>query len=123
MERRRFRFQRGTAIWALLAPLVLAGCIDWFAFPPAAPTGVAAAAGNGSVTISWTVKPGVDGYNLYWGTAGGVTKANGLKIQGATSPYVHAGLSNGTTYYYIVTAETSHGESPDSAQVQATPTP
>lgn len=89
---------------------------------PSAPTGVSATAGNGQATISWNTVSGATSYNIYWSTTSGVTKTNGTKITGATSPYSHTGLTNGTTYYYIVTAVNSSGESVESAQVSATPT-
>jgi hypothetical protein len=60
--------------------------------------------------------------NIYWSTTSGVTKTTGTKITGATSPYTHTGLTNGTTYYYVVTAVNSYGESSESSQVSGTPT-
>jgi fibronectin type 3 domain-containing protein len=91
------------------------------------PTGVTAAPGNGQVTIAWTTVSGATSYNIYWSTTPGVTTANGAKITGATSPYVHTGLINGTIYYYVVTAVDGNGESTPSSQVSAipsvTPTP
>ncbi|MGA2092290.1 MAG: BACON domain-containing carbohydrate-binding protein [Sedimentisphaerales bacterium] len=89
---------------------------------PSAPTGVTASAGDGQVSISWSAVSGATSYNIYWSTTSGVTKTNGTKITDATSPYSHTILTNGTTYYYIVTAVNSSGESMESAQVSATPT-
>jgi alpha-tubulin suppressor-like RCC1 family protein/fibronectin type 3 domain-containing protein len=88
---------------------------------PGAPTGVTATAGNTQVTISWNPVSGATSYNLYFGTSTGVTKATGTKTAAVTSPYAHTGLANGTTYYYVVTAANAGGESPESAQVGATP--
>lgn len=88
---------------------------------PSAPTNVTATAGDKQVTISWSSISGATSYNIYWSTTSGVTKTNGTKISNATSPYTHSGLTNGTTYYYIVTAVNSSGESVESAQVSATP--
>jgi fibronectin type 3 domain-containing protein len=87
---------------------------------PAAPTGVTAAGGTNLATISWTAASGATSYNLYWSTTSGVTKANGTKVAGVTSPYVKTGLSAGTTYYFIVTAANSIGESAASTQAFAT---
>ena len=78
---------------------------------PSAPTGVAADAEDGQATISWNAVSGATSYNIYWSTTSGVTKTNGTKITGATSLYTHTGLTNGTTYYYVVTAVNSNGES------------
>lgn len=62
-------------------------------------------------------------FNIYWGPSPGVTKATGTKIANVTSPYEHTGLTNGTTYYYVVTAyDTATGlESAESAEVSGTP--
>ena len=38
-----------------------------------------------------------------------------------TTSYTDSGLTNGTTYYYVISAVNSAGESPDSSQVSATP--
>lgn len=87
---------------------------------PAAPTGVTATGGTKQVTVSWPAVADATAYNLYWSTTSGVTTANGTKISGATSPAVQADLTDNTTYYYIVTAQNSAGESVASVQVAAT---
>lgn len=88
---------------------------------PSAPTGVTATAGDGQVTISWSAVSGATSYNIYCSTTSGVTKTTGTEISNATSDHTHTGLTNGTTYYYIVTAVNFQGESVESAQVSATP--
>jgi fibronectin type 3 domain-containing protein len=87
---------------------------------PAAPTGVNAVGGTRQASISWAIVSGATSYNLYWSKTAGVTKATGTKIAGANSPAVQTGLSDSTTYYYIVTAVNSVGESLASVQVAAT---
>ena len=87
---------------------------------PSAPTGVTATAGNGQVTISWSAVSDATLYNIYWSTTSGVTKTTGTKLTGAASPYTHSGLTNGTTYYYVVTATNSYGESNESSEVSET---
>jgi len=89
--------------------------------PPSAPSGVKAAPGNAQVAISWGIVPGATSYNIYWSTTPGVTIVTGTKIAGVTSPYTHTGLTNGTPYYYIVTAVNGYGESVASSEVSATP--
>ncbi len=87
---------------------------------PAAPQNIQAASADSQVTVSWNSVSGTTSYNIYWNTSGGVTTADN-QIAGATSPYVHASLTNGTAYYYIVTAVNSAGESVPSSEVSATP--
>ena len=89
---------------------------------PSAPTDATASAGDGQVTISWSAVSGATSYNIYWSETSGVTKDNGTQIPDITSPYSHTGLTNGTTYYYVVTAVNSFGESAESAEVSAAPT-
>lgn len=86
------------------------------------PRGVAAKAGDTEVTISWLEVPGAISYNLYFGTAEGVTKQSGTKIEGAANPYVHSGLTNDVPYYYALAAVYEGDvESGLSEEVTATP--
>lgn len=87
---------------------------------PAAPTGVTAQAGDGQVTVSWNAVSEATSYNIYWNNAAGVTTTD-TKVVGAASPYVHTPCTNGTPYYYVVTAVNDSGESGLSAEVSATP--
>jgi len=89
---------------------------------PSAPTNVTATAGNGQVTIGWGTVANATLYNIYWSTSSGVKIVTGTKISNVTSPYTHTGRTNGTTYYYVVTAVNSYGESGVSIEVSATPT-
>jgi fibronectin type 3 domain-containing protein len=89
---------------------------------PSTPTNVTATPGNAQVSLSWMSPSGATSFNIYWSTTGGVSPASGTKISGITSsPYTHAGLVNGTVYYYVVTAVNAAGESTGSAQVSAAP--
>ncbi|GAF99391.1 unnamed protein product, partial [marine sediment metagenome] len=88
---------------------------------PSVPTTVTATSGNEEITISWDSVTDATSYNIYWSTSQGVTKDTGTKISAFSSPYTHTGLTNGTTYYYVVTAENSYGESDESGEVSATP--
>lgn len=88
---------------------------------PAAPANIAAVAADSQNAVSWDSSFGATSYNLYWSTTAGVTKLNGTQVVGVTSPYVHFGLTNGQTYYYVITALNSAGESVESAEVSAAP--
>jgi hypothetical protein len=88
----------------------------------AAPTEVRAEVGNGRVTISWKGVPGADSYRVYMSLSRGASKKNfdARKTTTSTS-YSWAGLSNGTSYYFVVTAQKKEGESNASSEVTATP--
>ena len=92
--------------------------------PPAAPTGLAATPGDGSVSLDWADngEPDLDGYHVHRGTASGgpYTQLTGSPV--AASDYLDGTAVNGTTYYYVVTAvDTSGNESADSNEASATP--
>jgi len=87
---------------------------------PAAPTGLTATAGNAQASLTWTASAGATGYNVKRATTSGgpyTTVATG--VTGTT--YTNTALTNGTTYYYVVSAVNSAGESTNSAQASATP--
>jgi alpha-tubulin suppressor-like RCC1 family protein len=87
-----------------------------------APQNVKALNGDTQNTISWEAVPGATGYNVYWSNTAGVTKATGTLISvGNVISYTHTGLTNGTRYYYVVTALGSYSESAESAEVNAVP--
>jgi hypothetical protein len=65
--------------------------------------------GDKELTVSWSDVIDAESYNLYFSTAPGAG-ISGTKIEGVSNPYVHAGLTNGTTYYYVVTASNENGE-------------
>lgn len=107
------------------APSSMVGAMP-VASAPAAPVTVNATPGDQSVTVDWTAVARADAYNLYWSSApgpapgaDGVTEVEG--IQGTS--YAHLGLTNGTAYYYVITAVNAGGEGVASVQAQATPMP
>jgi fibronectin type 3 domain-containing protein len=87
---------------------------------PSAPTGLAGTAGNAQVSLAWNAVSGATGYNVKRATISGGPYANVAANTTATS-FVNTGLTNGTPYYYVVTALNASGESPISTQVSATP--
>ena len=91
--------------------------------PPSSVTATAGAAGSGEISVSWPAVTSATSYNIYWDTVSGVTTGTGTKITGVTSPYLHIGLTNGLTYYYIVTAVGNGGEGAASAESSAALTP
>jgi len=86
---------------------------------PAAPTGLTATAGNVQVSLTWTASSGAISYNVKRGTT---TGGPYTQVSSVTVPsFLDTGLTNGTTYFYVVSAVNSIGESRNSAQASATP--
>jgi fibronectin type 3 domain-containing protein len=85
----------------------------------AAPSGLAATSGNAQVSLNWSAATGATSYHVKRATNNGGPYT---QIGSATSTsYSDASVSNGTTYFYVVSALSSAGESTNSAQVSATP--
>ncbi len=86
---------------------------------PSAPTGVTATPGNAQVSLNWNASSGATSYHVKRSTTTG-----GPYTQMAaptTTSDVDTGLANGTTYFYVVSALNSAGESGNSAEASATP--
>ncbi len=88
---------------------------------PLAPTNVTVAAGNNSAVISWSMSAGAMSYRVKRSTTRGGPYAQVAAPASAT--YTDTALTNGVTYYYVVSAVNSLGESPNSTEVNATPSP
>jgi hypothetical protein len=90
--------------------------------PPATPTNLSATAGVNSVGLTWSAVSGATGYNVYRGTASGDLSTK-TKVMSSTPSiaFNDSGLTNGTTYYYQVTAINANGESSGSSEVSAVP--
>jgi hypothetical protein len=86
---------------------------------PAAPTGLTATAGNAAVTLNWTASSGAGSYNVYRSTASGQEVRVATGVSGTS--FTDSGLTNGTAYYYEVTAVNGNGESAVSNEASATP--
>jgi hypothetical protein len=92
------------------------------ATPLARPSGIQVTGGDSQVTCTWTAAAGATSYNVYYSTTTGQeTTASGVKDADASSPHVVIDLSNGTPYFFVVTAVNDSGESVVSAEKTATP--
>jgi fibronectin type 3 domain-containing protein len=88
--------------------------------PPPAPTNLTATAGNAQVSLAWSASSGAISYNVYRSTTSGGPYSSIATGDTGTS-YTDTAVANGTTYYYVVTAVNSAGESGYSNQATATP--
>jgi hypothetical protein len=88
---------------------------------PAAPTNLKATPGDSQVTLSWTSSADAASYNVYRGTAAGGEGSTPIATGITGTGFTDRSLSNGTTYFYKVTAVNANGESPQSNEASATP--
>jgi len=89
---------------------------------PAAPTGLTATAGDTQIALSWTASSGATSYSVYRGTTAGDESTTAIASGITTMSYTNTGLTNGTAYYYKVTANNVIGTSGYSNEASATPT-
>jgi cellulose 1,4-beta-cellobiosidase len=95
-----------------LGPLGTAGAIP--------PTGLVAVSGDDQVTLSWNASGNASSYNVKRATSSnGVYSVIATNV--TTLGFTNTGLSDGTIYYYAVSAVNPVGESANSAGVSAQP--
>ncbi len=87
---------------------------------PPVPTGLTATAGDSQVALSWTASSGATKYNIYrYRPSDGKWP---YLTQTTNTTYTNTGLTNGTTYYYKVSAlNDANQESAATDAVSATP--
>lgn len=94
-------------------------CGSGGASAPLAPTNLAASSGVQKVTLSWTGSLTATSYNIKRSTS----PSGPFAVVGssATTTYADTSVTNGTTYYYVVSALNSVGESANTSPVLVTP--
>ncbi|MDD1766180.1 MAG: fibronectin type III domain-containing protein, partial [Methanomassiliicoccales archaeon] len=91
---------------------------------PTAPQNLQASAGDTQITLTW-LEPlsngglAVTNYRIYRGTTSGGEVL--LTTIGNVLTYVDTGLTNGQTYYYVVSATNSVGEGPQTSEISSVP--
>jgi len=87
---------------------------------PNQPMNLTAAGGNAIVTLSWGSSEGATSYNIKRSTtAGGPYTTIATGVTGTT--YTDTIVTNGTTYYYVITAVNAGVESANSNEASAIP--
>jgi fibronectin type 3 domain-containing protein len=85
------------------------------------PAGLAAGAGNGSVSLTWSASAGAASYNVYEGTSSSGEGTQPVQTGVSGTSATVGGLSNGKKYYFTVAAVDAGGVSPASSEASATP--
>jgi len=101
-------------LMAVLASVLIAGCgtSGDSASPPAA--GLVLVPGDGIITASWVMEPGVE-YWMFFAPGAGITTTNWTTIPGSrsvinvASPFVATGLGNGLVYSFTMNGRKEGG--------------
>ena len=75
--------------------------------------------GNNQVALAWSASPGATGYSIARATSSAGPYAS-IGESSSTS-FTDTSATNGTAYYYVVSASNAMGSSANSAAVAATP--
>ncbi len=86
---------------------------------PSAPSGLTAVAGNAQVSLAWSSSAGAVTYNVKRSISSGGPYS--LISSPSVNGFVDTGLTNGATYFYVVSAVNLAGESANSSQASAKP--
>jgi hypothetical protein len=86
---------------------------------PPVPTALTASAGNAQVSLSWSASANASGYHVKRGLASGGPYT--LLASPTATAYADTTVTNGTAYYYVVSAYNSAGESGNSIEAAAKP--
>jgi len=88
---------------------------------PAAPLGLSGVAAHGQAALTWASSPNATSYNVKRSTISGGPYH---MVANVTTPgWTDTGLTNGITYYYVVSALNPAGESANSLETALSPRP
>jgi fibronectin type 3 domain-containing protein len=103
----------------IFAQALTAQQVAALAAPPAAPASITAIPGNAQVAVSWSAVAGAVSYNVKRASVSGGPYA--FVANTTATSFTDTGLTNGTTYYYVVTALNAATESLSSSEASAQP--
>lgn len=86
--------------------------------PPVAPTILSVTTNYGQVTLTWSAVTGATSYNVKRSPHSGGPYTTVANV--TTNTYTDTGLSDGTTYYYVISALNGSTESQNSTEFAAT---
>ncbi|MEP4076638.1 chondroitinase-B domain-containing protein [Haloferula sp.] len=86
---------------------------------PDTPGNLAVTPSDEQVSVSWDASTGATTYHLKRSTVSGSGYSTIASVSGTS--HLDTSVTNGTTYYYVISAESTSGESADSTQVSAKP--
>ncbi len=87
---------------------------------PGAASGLSATPGNAQVGLTWAAASHATGYSVHRSTASGGPYTT-VQTNVVGTSFTDTGLTNGTTYFYVVTATNAEGEGAGSNETSATP--
>ncbi|MBO9608214.1 MAG: S-layer homology domain-containing protein [Paenibacillaceae bacterium] len=89
--------------------------------PPVTPQHLVAAKGNRRATLNWDSVTGATYYNIYKATEAGQYTDTPAAVSYNNNVYTLGGLTNGSTYYFVVQAANLGGVSSNSDEVSVIP--
>jgi hypothetical protein len=116
----RWHFVNAKNIRELTGSGPLGGAITVTNPAPTFPTGLTARNGNQRAELAWQPVPGAASYNLRYSLMNG-GPYNTVAANTKTLDYTVGGLTNGLTYYFVVTALAGRQEGTTSEQVEVHP--
>ncbi|MHA2403972.1 MAG: fibronectin type III domain-containing protein, partial [Candidatus Kariarchaeaceae archaeon] len=93
---------------------------------PSEPQNLQASYGDQQITLTWEVPSytggsGLTNYSIYWSSDSGGPYLWLANVTAPGTSYIHTGLTNGDTYYYVVSVSNADGEGPNSNEASEIP--
>lgn len=118
-------WKRGSVLCLLVLALLSCDSGSTDTTPPSPPSGLEATSQDGAIALNWNAVQSDDfeSYSVYRSRSSGDLKSGSALERGISSEnYVDESVSNGTAYYYVVTATDQAGnESEPSSEIEKAP--